>query len=855
MTYVTGQSDQVFSPMLKVPRVNNPGVYGALAGNFENIDDFGSFYRSFSDAWGNDLSLLKSSVDGLLSGNNPSIHKFLRIGTHAVAPQDEAAFTEFLNYVNTASKDKLFVGSTREVMEHKKIASLVNKSETIANDKLIIQLHTENIPPSFRYRNLTMLVKSADSMVSVKYNGIPVPFNRITKQINLDIIQGSKNGSFTSNTIYREPVAYFWRQLSGPDSLLIENRDSAIASISNFKVTGTYTFELTVTDENGSTSTDLVSIKCFPPGNQAPKANAGEDISINLPEISIYPDGSASTDLDGTIKSYLWKQINGPVTPSIENSTSAHPKITQLTIAGTYSFLLTVTDNKNAISIDTLVVIVKPVLNKSPVAKAGNDSSILMPASNILLLGNGSYDPDGKISSYKWTKISGPSVKITDGTKSTPRIDNMIAPGNYTFELKVSDLKGAFSTDTISIMVIPQNPLKIYPVANAGADIFIAPPTSSSILKVNALAEQSSTIKSYSWTQIKGPVTALVVNSKASSTGVSGLTSSGEYSFEAIVTDSRGRSNADTVSIWVLEQPNRIPSANAGEDISIPLNEPQVKLSALQSNDSDGTIKTFLWTQTSGPLTAKIENFQNPEIFIRELNLVGTYVFQVKVTDNMGSSSTDLVSIFVKAPANLAPISNAGGDIFVNKPVNQIYLYGTSSYDTDGKISSYRWLRLSGPPVKMYDSTQAITRLEKMTNTGVYVFELKVTDNKGAFSRDTIWVNVLDQVNYSGSIAQTQSPIFKIAEISRKRDTLDAIKVWPNPVADRLNVAIHGKEKDKFDYYLYSSNGRLLKHNSLINDAKKSVFTVMVSELQAGQYIFQISGPNNQTATFILIKL
>jgi len=47
--------------------------------------------------------------------------------------------------------------------------------------------------------------------------------------------------------------------------------------------------------------------------------------------------------------------------------------------------------------------------NKPPIAIAGPDQVITLPADSILLDGRNSSEPDGTISEWLWTKISGPA--------------------------------------------------------------------------------------------------------------------------------------------------------------------------------------------------------------------------------------------------------------------------------------------------------------------------------------------------------------------------------------------------------------------------------------------------------------
>jgi hypothetical protein len=47
--------------------------------------------------------------------------------------------------------------------------------------------------------------------------------------------------------------------------------------------------------------------------------------------------------------------------------------------------------------------------NKPPISVAGPDQVITLPTDSVSLDGNASSDPDGTISEWHWTKISGPA--------------------------------------------------------------------------------------------------------------------------------------------------------------------------------------------------------------------------------------------------------------------------------------------------------------------------------------------------------------------------------------------------------------------------------------------------------------
>src|SRR5678815_1434395 len=89
--------------------------------------------------------------------------------------------------------------------------------------------------------------------------------------------------------------------------------------------------------------------------------------------------------------------------------------------------------------------------NKSPIAMAGPDQVITLPTDSISLDGTASSDPDGTISEWLWTKISGSaSFNIVSSTKPKTVAKNLAA-GTYKFQLTVTDDKGKSAKDTIIV--------------------------------------------------------------------------------------------------------------------------------------------------------------------------------------------------------------------------------------------------------------------------------------------------------------------------------------------------------------------------------------------------------------------
>ena len=355
---------------------------------------------------------------------------------------------------------------------------------------------------------------------------------------------------------------------------------------------GVYQFEFTVTDYKGATGKDTVQITVNAAPNMPPTANAGVDQTITLPKNSITINGSG-IDSDGTISSYLWAEISGPSSGTINNANSASATINNLS-EGVYQFELIVTDDKGAVGKDTVQITVNAAKNISPTANAGGDKTITLPTNTVSLSGNGT-DPDGTISGYSWIKISGPSGGTINNTNSDSATMYNLSEGVYEFELKVTDDKGAIGKDTVQVTV--NAAANISPVANAGGDKTITLPTNTVTLSGNG-TDADGMISSYSWMKISGPSAFSIKNSSSANSEVSGLVE-GVYLFELKVTDNNGATGNDTVKVTVKPAKNIPPVAQAGFDQTISLPTNTISLNG-NGVDSDGTISTYLWTKIAG---------------------------------------------------------------------------------------------------------------------------------------------------------------------------------------------------------------------------------------------------------------
>ncbi|RYZ45594.1 MAG: PKD domain-containing protein, partial [Sphingobacteriales bacterium] len=282
--------------------------------------------------------------------------------------------------------------------------------------------------------------------------------------------------------------------------------------------------------------------------------------------------------------------------------------------------------------------------NQSPVARAGADVSLTLPSNSTVLDGTTSTDPDGTISAYNWSKISGPSeFTINSNTSSKPTISNLVA-GSYVVRLTVTDSKGATATDDVGIIVNAGNKP---PVVSAGQDIQITLPSNSVSLSGTA-SDPDGSIKSTAWTKISGPAQSTITNAASTSTTVTGL-AAGTYVFRLTATDNSNAVATDDIQVIVNQASaaNQAPIVTAGSNLTITLPTNNVTLQGT-ARDADGSLTYIRWTLVSGAATAVITTPGNPVTTVTNL-AAGTYTFELKATDDDGASSTARVQAIVNA--------------------------------------------------------------------------------------------------------------------------------------------------------------------------------------------------------------
>ncbi len=265
-----------------------------------------------------------------------------------------------------------------------------------------------------------------------------------------------------------------WSQVSGPGSATIGSlvnslvskvtglagtvtgaADTLSTTVSGL-VAGTYVFQLTVSDNDGLSSSSTVTIVVnSPAASVPPTVSAGKGQAITLPTSSTTLTGTATGNGGATISGVTWKQSSGPATASIASPSSLSTAVSGITAAGSYVFTLYATDNNGKSANGSMTVTVKAAMgNTAPTVSAGKGQVITLPATSATLTGSATGNNGATISSLTWKQSAGPATAtITSDSSLSTAVTGMTVAGSYIFTLYATDNNGNSANGSMTVTV------------------------------------------------------------------------------------------------------------------------------------------------------------------------------------------------------------------------------------------------------------------------------------------------------------------------------------------------------------------------------------------------------------------
>ena len=641
--------------------------------------------------------------------------------------------------------------------------TVTDSAGNIATDEVIITARPPNRPPvAILGANQTV---SADSIVTL--NG------RNSRDIDGDV------------------AAWTWRQIGGDPTTLYTTDPGRMRFFTDSILPGgadeEYIFELVVTDHDGAKSAPATITITVTPGGGS---NAGEDRTV-APETTITLDGSKSSSPFGTVSGYLWRWINSNggrinVDDQVRLNTPERVRTTFTTKAippdaddVIHEFELQTRfagDNTNVTwdMHDSVIITVENPFRPTTI-QAGGDYYI-RSGTTLSLIGREQTDPKVSIRNRFWLRTGGtgdqtiiPEIPDNPGQRGNHGqiitfTTDILDPGadhvTHDFTYNVIDSTGRLVVDDIKVTVFSPDAA---PVANAGSDQLVVAESSVTLDGSGSTTDPRRSITFHAWTRTGGTGNPEVVGypyREARTTGVLipagwGHHYSPTFTFktEALahdandvthefilrVNDESRSSISDVVTVTVT--PSAPPIANAGPDRTI---ESGTSLtldgSVSQVTDRRRTIKSYLWNRTSGtggPVSLNNADQPMPD-FTTALQEPGsvnqTYEFTLTVTDSLGETSIDSVTITAIAPF-VAPVAHAGPDRTVAAG-STVILDGNDSISDPRRTLSWNWQRTGGTggPITLDNPNVArpfftADRLAPDADDVTHIFELTVTES------------------------------------------------------------------------------------------------------------------------------
>lgn len=515
-----------------------------------------------------------------------------------------------------------------------------------------------------------------------------------------------------------------------------------------YTAAGTFQVSLTVTDNDGASSTSTQSVTLVaPPANVVPVAR----FTNTIDHLNAAFDASTSSDADGTIASYQWAFGDGE---TATGATASHV----YAAPGTYAVTLTVTDNVGGTGTTSQsFTLAAPPANVVPTASFASSAADL----NASFDASASTDADGSITSYGWT--------FGDNTTGTGVTTSHVygAAGTYTVTLTVTDNAGATATATKSVTVTAAGP---QPNPALATDTFTR--TSASGL---GSAEVGG-----SWNVTSGGVAnATVSGNKARlkaikaasgvSTSLSAVSSLSTNSFATFSldkvadgggfffslvgrqvsagTDYRAKVKVASNGVLTLTLGKTVANAETAlKTATIPGTytagaEYRVRLEVTGSKPT--TIRAKVWLPSQAEPAAWQATVDDSTAALQNAGTIGlvTYLSGSSTNFPIVASVDDLsvttVGAVVTPPVVTPPANAAPAAAFTSSNVDlKASVDASTSTDSDGTIASYAWNFGDGA------TATGATASHDYAAAGSYQVVLTVTDNAGATGTVTKTVTV-----------------------------------------------------------------------------------------------------------------
>ena len=523
-----------------------------------------------------------------------------------------------------------------------------------------------------------------------------------------------------------------------------DHSDSSTPGASyRYETAGLYHATIRVTDNDDLTATDTIAIAV----GASPSATATADPMTGPAPLDVTFTGSGS-DPDGTIALYEWDFDGDGIYDW--SSTTTGDVIHTYNSAGIFNATFRVTDNDGLIDTDSVLISV----SGPPISKPGAFPTSGEAPLTVTFFSNGE-DIDGSPEYYDWD-FNGDGYNDRRLIASMNTTYTYTQAGTYNATLMVTDNEGLTGTASVPITVTGTTSAG-YPTAIAMAN----PSNGGAPLQVALTgkgADEDGTITKLEW-DFDGDGVFDFEDTVILGSTLGDILDAGSYSSPELV----DIDNDGDLDLFIGESGGRIYFYRNDGDSSAPVwNSVGYVTDSASSTIDVGSYSTpdFVdidgdgdFDLIAGNSSGYIYLYPTAGFVKHNYTIPGTYEATLRATDNSGQTATDSVTIRVLetgTPTATADANPTSGDIPLDVSFN-----GTGS-DADGAIVLYEW-DFNGDGTYDWSSNSSGSTSYTYNHVGSYVATLRVTDNEGKTSTDS--VNISASLGISASRTTIFDPV------------------------------------------------------------------------------------------------
>ena len=485
-----------------------------------------------------------------------------------------------------------------------------------------------------------------------------------------------------------------------------------------FTTEGTYTVTLLVTDDSGGTNSTSVIVTVSPPDNVLPIAILVSDKNTGVINDTFVFNSSSSYDPDGNIILYKLDFGDGTTTQFVTPALVSHIYKS----IGVFTAKLSVIDNRNGISVETLNSVQKIIINNQPpIANftfGPNNAFTFDPVTFT----DTSTDPDNSINKWVWNYGDGTTFTTTDPLQKSPQKSYDKGNKDYVVSLTVYDNLGLFSIVTQTVRINNRKPVAVISTnktANNNTIVGIAPFTvvfdsnsydlDGSVVNyewyLTGISGTPITTKSFTYTFTNARFTPYVVTLKVQD-------DDGEFSDLAYIGVKVNAPNIPPVAVIRANPASRTRQAPVTVDFS--------GAGSYDPDNVDGPL-IYSWDFGNGSFSDQVNAstvYSQP----------GTYKVSLTVTDNLAATNSATLDYIVLNNKPVALLDTVPSGIVAVKLNTPIVFTSSGSFDTDINqfINGYKWLKDA-----VNQNSNTPTFETSFDSVGNHTITLSVFDNLG----------------------------------------------------------------------------------------------------------------------------